>query len=444
MTNLEKKLNADRLLKFFLGAFLFFLPWQTIWIYSEPFVNGTKWEYGVLGYFGTEILLWLSVVFFIAWYFKKLRFKLQTSNFSLRPTKDRIFVLSCLVFIFYLFLSNFWAVNNSLAIQQSFRVMEAFLLFFILYLSPLSFDSAIKWFVAGAIIPAVLGVWQFFIQSTFASKFFGLAQHQVWQAGTSIISGSEIGRWLRAYGSFSHPNIFGGYLLIVLAMLFLCLVKKLKLYKVTKYRILLLAIYCLLLTALFFTFSRSAWLAFLLLILAYLFISWKEKNKQSIFIVVSTLLLFVLVTIFFPLVQNRLVEQSLSEARSVSERIEGYGEALTLFKTHPWFGVGAGNYTAQLIFQNSTLSGSAYQPVHNVFLLVLDELGLIGLFLFLLVIYFFTRQESIVIFKNKYLLFFISYLSLIMFDHYLYSSYVGLMLGAILFAMLFRHEFITE
>ena len=144
---------------------------------------------------------------FIMWYWKN--YKLQITNYKFKMTKDRVFVLAVLSLISYLLLSLIWSADKSLALQQSLHILEAFLLFFILLLGPLKKEEAIKWLVFGSILPCVLGIWQFLSQSTLASPWLGLASHPAWQGGTSVVASETIGRWLRAYGPFSHPNVFG-------------------------------------------------------------------------------------------------------------------------------------------------------------------------------------------------------------------------------------------
>src|SRR3989338_8590364 len=135
-------------LKKLLGLLLFFLPWQTIWIYREQVLNGVKWEYGTLGLYGTEVLLWAAVFVFIVWYVKRGNF--QFSMFNVQFSKDRIFLLLCFVFIIYAFLSSLWAIDADVARQQALRIMEAFLLFLMLYVGPLKFKEAAAWVVGGA------------------------------------------------------------------------------------------------------------------------------------------------------------------------------------------------------------------------------------------------------------------------------------------------------
>ena len=61
------------------------------------------------------------------------------------------------------------------------------------------------------------------------------------------------------------------------------------------------------------------------------------------------------------------------------ERKESYAAALTVIKQHPWLGVGLGNYTGFLSKQDNLVRPAwDYQPVHNSFLLIISEIGLLG------------------------------------------------------------------
>ena len=243
--------------------FLFTLPWQTIWIYREVFVGGVKMEYATLGFYATEILLWTAALLFIAWYWRvantppaPLR-EGRLSIYKLKITRDRVFVIACLSFISYLFISIAWSADKALALQQSLRIMEAFLLFFMFALGPLKFSEAVKWLALGAVLPSLLGIWQFFSQSTFAFKWLGLAEHIASNPGTSVVVGEEMGRWLRAYGPFSHPNVLGGYAVLVIVLM---LLRELKV-ESRKYKVFWVIGCYLLISAAFFSFSRAAWLA---------------------------------------------------------------------------------------------------------------------------------------------------------------------------------------
>jgi len=432
----------DKALRFLSCLFLFLLPWQTIWIFRENFLGGIKMEWMTEGIYFTEILLWLITVLFMAWYWRLFRSKFSIFNFQF--SKDRIFTFSVFLFIIYCSLSIFWSRDPSLALQHSLRIMEAFILFFILFLGSLNFIQAIKWLVAGSILPCLLSIWQFLSQSTFASTLLGLASHPAWQLGTSVVANDTIGRWLRAYGSFNHPNVLGGYLVIVLVIMQISDFR----FQNKNFKILLFTIYCLLFTSLFFTFSRSAWLAAVISLLVYQFISL--RNRKFIIYHLSFIIIGVILVIaFFPLLQTRLTASSVSEVRSTTERVGGYGDAWKLIKQDPIFGVGAGNYTYALWHSDKWRPAWEIQPVHNAFVLFVVETGMVGVLLLWFVAVGFSRlmmqivrlnsHESCYLGHGSCLLLLVPYSLLLTFDHYLYSSYIGLMLSAIFFALIMRN-----
>jgi len=437
-----KKINLENTLQFLLKLFLFVLPWQTIYIFQERFIGNTKIEWWTQGIYATEILLWVIVVVFMGWYWKNFRFKIK--DFRFKMTKDRIFALSVLVFLLYSFFSIFWAFDRSLALQQSLRIMEMFLVFFIFWLGPLNFEKAVKWLLYGSVLPCLLGVGQFLMQADFAFKWLGLSAHPAWQAGTSIVASDSIGRWLRAYGPFAHPNVFGGYLVVVIGLLQIYDLR----FKILKNnKNILFIFYSLLLISLFFTFSRSAWLVVFIFLLVHLFFN-KNNLKFKIlnlrFLIPRFVLALILVISFFPLLHTRFSNESISEVRSTTERVSGYKEAWKIFKENPVFGVGAGNYTVAEYNLNPNLQAWEIQPVHNVGVLFVVEFGIIGVLFLLFVIISFARfmmHVSQCNWRGSCCVIYVScYVLLAMFDHYLYSSYIGLILTGLFFGLIIKQK----
>jgi len=492
------RLNLERTLCFLLKSFLFLFPWQTIWIYREVFVDGVKLEYATLGFYATEILLWIAVGVFVIWYWRVANTppappcppvpgvgrrvregRLLITGFGiqfpsseegeggvrcdkLKITRDRVFVFACLSLISYLFISVTWSVDKSLALQQSLHVLEAVLLFFMLMFGPLKFGEAVKWLALGAVLPAMLGIWQFFSQSTLAFKWLGLAEHIASNPGASVVVGDEIGRWLRAYGTFSHPNVFGGYLVMVIVLMLFAHAKceKLRKCEITTFSI----IYILIISALFFSFSRSALLALIIVILLNCFIVfWRKKYLSPITYHLSLIFLITIILsiILFPALKVRILTASPNEVTSVVERAQGFNESWEIFKDNLWLGVGTGNYTAYLQKTDPTRQPWEYQPVHNVGLLFLAESGVVGVALLLfvvisLIIYHLSfikigRLKDCKIVRLQDYPFFIfyllspisfisiSYLTLAFFDHYLISSYIGLALTGVFFGLAFKN-----
>lgn len=426
MKDFVNKISIDNLLKFFQVLFLIILPWQTIWITREVFFEGVKWQYGTLGFYGSEFLAWILVITFIIWLVLN-KFRIQNSEF--RISGDRVFVFFCLVFSVYVLASSMWAGNSSLAWQQGLRIMLAMISFFIFYLGPLSRDSVLNYFIYGSILPSVLGIWQFIFQSSFSSTLLGLSSHPAVEAGTSIVSSIDIGRVMRAYGPFSHPNIFGGYLFLSIVFISLLIYKNFE-HRIS--RILYSTIFILNTFALFFTFSRSAWLATLVWLIIFLvFIIWQKKPYLLVVPAIFGLIFFILTFINLDIVKVRFGFVDTHEILSIEERINTVGEASGIISGNPWFGVGAGNYTYKLILDNPDRHIWTIEPVHNFFLLFLAELGFFGSALLLGVIISFIFCIKVYFgAKNWFLMggLVLAFLPIFMFDHYIYSSLGGLYL----------------
>jgi O-antigen ligase len=116
------------------------------------------------------------------------------------------------------------------------------------------------------------------------------------------------------------------------------------------------------------------------------------------------------------------------ETQSIALRREGYGDARTLIGIHPLYGVGVGNYTAALQALYPYRTGPALEPVHNVFLLLMVEIGLVGISLLgigTIALLYHHRSHMIALGA-----FGIALLAIAIFDHYLWSLWHGLAVSA--------------
>lgn len=430
--SMKQMVSAQNLLNFSTKVLLFLLPWQTMWILQEYTINGVKWQYGTIGLYATEIVLWCVVILFLVAYVRQVHRHRHEERFHF--SKDRVLAALCFVFVLYSFASVFWAPVPEVARQHALYLMEACVLFFVLLLGPLSTREIATWLVAGSVLPSVLGLWQFLAQSTIASAFFGLALHPVTEPGTSVVVGEGVGRWLRAYGSFSHPNVFGGYLTLVL---FAVIVACTSLRR-SQTRVFLLAGGVLATSALFFTFSRSAWIATGLLWVAVLTQKGSVQRAGRVKIMACFAALCIVLSVAYaPLVETRLLRgNSAHESASMSERVSGFQEAKNIFGAAPVRGHGMGNYTAAALARSPEAPGWTLQPVHTVPILIATELGIVGLVLAAGVLV----QLCMLAPRKKWVACtgVLPLLPLIFFDHYMWSSHVGLLLAAIWVALVFR------
>ncbi len=405
--------------------FVFMLPWQCLWLWREIFFNSEKWQYGTIGIYISDIVLifWL----FLSIYLYK---NLIVKYFS---KKQKLLFLPFLI-IFWTFLSILWADDKLLAFYFALKLSFAFDLFFLIKILPLKIRSIGFAFILSAFIQSIIGFYQFIWQTTFAQKFLGLQLHHIWQGGTAIINSPD-GRWLRSYGAMPHPNIFAGLLLIALLLaiyLYISTARN-KLFV----RLFLLFSIILFTTNVLFTFSRTIWL---LLFISIITILIKINSVQRKKIIAPLSLIVVTIIFIISTYQNlffsRLVQDTSFSHNSVNERSLYIQQAKKIILQKPLLGVGGGNYTLIVYKKDFSIYPIwYYQPVHNVFLLILAELGIVGLILFLLFLIQTLMKTSP---QLRFLLVILYFL--FFFDHWLWTSHFGLFLLFLILGMLSRKK----
>ncbi|MFZ3301466.1 MAG: O-antigen ligase family protein [Microgenomates group bacterium] len=193
-------------------------------------------------------------------------------------------------------------------------------------------------------IICLLGIAQFINNESIGGLFYLLGER------TFMFNDPNIAPY--PYSTFSHPNSFAGFLL-VFSIFLLEYRKKF----VTKH---------------FWT----------LLILVG--INLVLTNSLNVYIATTLILLMKYINIktFAPLV---FVDLS---ARYITHRIELIKSALTIIKENFWFGVGFNNFVPNLVkVSNTFVNAWELQPVHNIFLLIFSETGIIGFIVFMFLIF---------------------------------------------------------
>ncbi|MDO9509721.1 MAG: O-antigen ligase family protein [Candidatus Magasanikbacteria bacterium] len=412
---------------FYLSLLVIFLfPFQTRLIYQPAFLNGQYFEWFSFSLYGIEILIWIIVVLTFFRLIKNKTFWLEINQ--VRDKKDKIMkIIRPILFLLFLALYLFIVpLNYSLAEYKIFLLLGAGCFSLTLLINKIPFWTSLAVLWGGGIVQSYLAITQFIFQRTFENKWLGLALHYPSDLGAAVLQTNEGGRWLRAYGSFSWPNDLGIYLAIIFIIgLFLY-----KHFPKNKEKIFLSAGQLIIITGLFFSFSRAAFIAlFVGLIILFIF------EKKEIFkpCLAPLILLIILSNIYLPLWQSRIVTENRLEVRAISERFDQYKDFSEMFLVHPVFGVGPGNYVYALFNQKVILVPWLYQPVHNIYLLFLAEWGIIGLLMSLLVIFYFFRE----VFRNnkRTLALWIMVLTAFLFDHYFYTGYSGIVFISILISL---------
>lgn len=233
--------------------------------------------------------------------------------------------------------------------------------------------------IAGGIVQALLGAVQFATQESVANKWLGMAAHLPSDVGAFVV-GTGDGRWLRAYGTLSHPNQLGMYLAIA-ALLALAYAAG----RENWARRLGIAAAIVCSFGLVMTFSRGAAIGFLaglvaLAIPAFVCTGkWKPRLSATLFAAIIGLVALVsaVVALREP-AMTRVTAEGRLEQISIEERGTQLIDAREMFAENSLFGVGPGMMPYALHRMDSHRDPWKYQYVHSAPLLVAVETGFLG------------------------------------------------------------------
>ncbi len=209
-----------------------------------------------------------------------------------------------------------------------------------------------------------LGLLQTFSGGSIGGLFYYLGERSfdinTFGISTVNLNGVEI---LRSYSTFSHPNSLAGFL-AVFSIVTLIYRKRLN-----RYYLLFLSL--LVTTTLITSASLNVLVSFILLVVVYMI----KAGKNLI------LSLILLITFLSPYL-------GATNFREIDYRIELSQVAVNLFFDKPLIGVGINNFIPKLA-ESSTIFKNVWelQPVHNIYLLVLSETGIVGFSILIILFY---------------------------------------------------------
>jgi len=175
----------------------------------------------------------------------------------------------------------------------------------------------------------------------------------------------------RIYGTFTHPNVFAQYLVLIffliIFLLTTCTMRK-------SYRFVLFCYVLITLFALYNTFTRGAWIALLVGVLLY--ISMKTKVHKKVIFVPLVLIVLLLLS---PYLQKRWVDiaqhQQYDQQNSLEWRLHLWEETVGYLKEYPFTGNGLGMYEYKIGVM-----------AHNDYLRISYETGFLGLGLYMILL----------------------------------------------------------
>jgi len=420
-----KFLGKTEKLLFYLLVFLLPLQLRHILHSFRPQFN----EWTSIYLYGTDILI-LLILFF--WLIRKIKEKgWKIVGFQNIWVEVGLFLFLLVSGVSLVLSSNFWLSFWSWA-----KLLEFGLLFlYIKYNFSRQFNLKTFFgvFIGSACFQSLFAIWQFFAQKSLGLKIFAESPLSPDISGVAkiVVEGKKI---VRAYGVVPHPNILAAILMLAifgLAFLFIKNYGQSKKWQRTAYASALVLIS----VTLFFTFSRVVTLiglTFLILWLAVIYLRQREFRRPIIFIIFLLLAIgSLLLAIYWPYISARYDLATLGESQAVNLRFFYNQLAWRIIKASPLLGIGQGNFV--WTFTNLGLFENwVYQPVHNIYLLIAAETGILGLFAFLWFLFKIMRsvylerkaiKDRLVFYCFLGIVFFL--LAIGFFDHFLWDLQQG-------------------
>ena len=424
------------------------LPWQARYIKELAALGDAPWEQGTVSLFAVEALMLAALAcHFLAGSAACPAKSAGGGSASGGKTETPMsFQLWALILAFAL-VSVFWGADTLTGLFTWLRLFDGFALAWLIWMSNLSLRRCLAAFLVGGVFAAAVGVIQFFSQTAPASTWLGMAAHDAAEAGTAVIETAG-GRFLRAYGTLPHPNVFGGFMAVaMLASLALAVDTEQK-----KRRAVFMALSGVFTIGLIVSFSRSAWMGYAAALLLIIMFGWARRRpedrprfKKAVFI--QCAVAAIMLALVWPLAATRVSAAGRLETQSFSDRRVILGQAVELFKRHYAVGTGLGNMVPAA-YQELPYEGDdyLYQPVHVVPALVAVELGFFGIAALLAAAWAWA-SEARLLFRTarRSLIQFAAIAPVILgvvafFDHYLLTQLAGTMLSGFVLGVFYKAQ----
>ncbi len=342
---------------------------QTVFIMRTVTIDGALWHYGTVALYGFELLAILTIT--VAY------FTDQSARNALNTTALPLLLLVLVVARGAPGAPDppttlWWSIIIALATAFGITITSILQHYTRLFIVSI---------ITGGTCAAAIGIVQFLTQSIPASTLLGISAHDNAFGGTATVT-THFGRFIRAYGTFAHPNIFAGILVFALIIALFVIARTRITYAVI--RGMLLFSITLMSMALWFTFSRAGIVALLCagtFLLWKLHYAWKRWLSGVITICAATCITFLA---FGDIFLTRSAQSITPTFNAYTDRAQFAHDAIDILRMQPLFGTGTGTSTLAIAQKdNFTHPIWNYQPAHITPLLLLAEHGVIGTLLFI-------------------------------------------------------------
>jgi len=350
--------------KYFLFALLF-LRAITDWFSQNNIVN--QWQIS----YNYSILVGVIA----------LAFSVLTILQNYKKTKTNRLLIPYLIFLTITALSLLASVNISASFTEIVRLVTIFSLaitasLLITNKQELLQLSAVMIF--SAIIPTAVAYYQYATNTGLFVPFEGVSN--------------------RLLGTLAHPNLFAYFLIIPISLAVYFLIYQEKIFTTERknklFKIFIFIFLIISLPPFILSYTRGAWLA---LIITLFFVSIKRYKKFTFVILAVLIIPF----FFLKPVQNR-IENALSDNNSISWRLEYWQTGFKIAQNNLLLGNGPATAEKVMADKYATESGAEI-AIHNDYLKILLDSGLLGLlaYLFLIVYLLYDLTKIYLNSKNK-------------------------------------------
>lgn len=411
----------ERIEKFFNYLLVFLLPTQLAFHFWPPsaFVFGIRVDYLAPTVYLTDFLF---LVLFAVW------LKDNWHQFSSFISKHKFSI--CVILAVAAF-NTFFSISPAVTICKWLKIIELSTFAFYIWCRRDVFGTKISYLslYLSLIFFSLIGIVQFIKGATLGKVlyFLGERSFNISTPGIALINFSG-NVFLRAYSTFPHPNAFAGFLGVGVLILINFYFKKF-----SKKALGLIVI----LFAFLLTFSLSAFLAAVFCGILYVMF---RKNKLKKGTLSALTLLFFLVSLILPWISKNLIGLGIKFSETVTQRLDLAIIAGKIISSR--FMLGSGLNTFIISEARGVIINSHYwllQPVHNIYLLIMSEIGVGGILLLFLL---FSRILSVAFYYKRVGIFLaiIFVMTTGLFDHYWLTLQQNMLLFAFLAGISFRDE----
>lgn len=337
--------------------------WLSITVFAVPFVSTMM---SLLLLICTALSLFLKVAI--------------NKNFKLKYFKTNAWVLMFVLVI------GICAVT-SISLEESRNIallMIAFVLSYFVVINTIENEKQFKFilyiFSIAAVITAFYGLYQY---------MFGDLYSQAWLDKEMF---EDIK--MRVYSTFENPNVYGEYLILAIPIIAGLLWTEKGIFK----KLFWLGSLGVTMLALALTFSRGCWLGIILAI-----------GLLAIMIDRRFILLGIVALLFLPFVLpesiiNRFLSIGNMGDSSTSYRVYIWMGTLAMLADYWFSGIGLGITSFNTIYPIYSYNNISAPHSHNLYLQLVVEFGIVGLIVFLGMLYNFYKETIISICKKKNIL----------------------------------------